>query len=51
MERWRLLELLPFIAIAWYIPRYLSRNTNEVDRKLIFEEAAVRTVEVLRLSE
>ncbi len=50
-ERWRLLELLPFIAIAWYIPRYLNRNTNEVDRKLIFEDAAVRTVEVLRLSE
>ncbi len=51
IEHWRLLELLPFIAIAWYIPRYLSRNTNEVDRKLIFEEAPAGTVEVLRLSE
>ena len=51
IERWRMIELLPFIAIVWYIPRYLNRNTNEVDRKLIFEEAAVRTVEVLRLSE
>lgn len=51
IERWRMLELVPFIAIAWYIPHYLNRNTNEVDRKLIFEEAAVRTVGVLRLSE
>ena len=51
IEPLRMLELVPFIAIAWYIPHYLNRYTNEVDRKLIFEEAAVRTVEVLRLSE
>jgi len=47
----RMLALLPVAGIAWYLPRYLSRTTIEIDRKLIFEEAATRTVEVLRLSE
>jgi hypothetical protein len=51
LDRKRMLELLPFAAIAWYIPRYFARNTIEIDRKMIFEETATRTVEVLRLSE
>lgn len=51
LEPVRLLSLLPVAAVAWYIPRYLHQNTIEVDRKMIFEETAVRIVEGLRLSE
>ncbi len=51
IERWRLLELIPVIAVAWYTPNVLRKSMNEADRKLIFEETAVRTVEVLRLGE
>jgi hypothetical protein len=47
----RLLELLPVAAIAWYVPHQFARNTIEIERKMIFEETATRTVEVLRLSE
>jgi hypothetical protein len=47
----RMLGLLPVAGVAWYIPRYLSRNTIDLERKLIFEEAATRSVELLRLSE
>lgn len=50
-EPLRMLSLIPFAAVAWYIPHYLAKNTIELDRKLIFEESAPRTVEVLRLSE
>ena len=47
--RW--LGLVPVALIAWFIPRYLEKNTIELERKLIFEESAVRTVEALRLSD
>jgi len=47
----RMLSLLPVAAVAWYIPRYLDKNTIDLERKLIFEEAATRSVELLRLSE
>lgn len=47
----RLLSLVPIALVAWYVPRYLGKNTIEIDRKLIFEESAARTVELLRLSE
>lgn len=47
----RLLSLVPVALVAWYIPRYLGKNTIEIERKLIFEESAARTVELLRLSE
>ncbi|HKT88064.1 MAG TPA: hypothetical protein VJQ59_06490, partial [Candidatus Sulfotelmatobacter sp.] len=47
----RLLSLVPIALVAWYIPRYLGKNTIEIERKLIFEESAARTVEILRLSE
>jgi len=51
LEPVRMLSLAPAALIAWYIPRYMGKNTIELERKLIFEEAAVRTVEGLRLSE
>lgn len=47
----RMVGLVPVMLIAWLIPRYLEKNTIELERKLIFEESAVRTVEALRLSE
>jgi hypothetical protein len=47
----RFLSLVPAVLVAWYVPRYLEKNTIELERKLIFEETAVRTVEGLRLSE
>jgi hypothetical protein len=47
----KMLGLLPVVLIAWFIPRYLGNNTIELERKLIFEETAVRTVEALRLSD
>jgi hypothetical protein len=47
----QMLRLLPVVAVAWYVPYHLRRNTIEIERKLIFEETATRTVEALRLSE
>ena len=47
----RMLSLMPVAAVAWYIPRYLGKNTLDLDKKLIFEEATTRSVELLRLSE
>lgn len=47
----RMLELLPVAVVAWYIPRHFARSTIEIERRMIFEETATRTVEVLRLSE
>jgi len=46
-----MLTLLPVIAVAWFVPRYLEKNTIDLEKQLIFEEAAVRTVERLQLSE
>ena len=47
----QMLRVLPIAFIAWYVPRHLNRRAGEGERKLIFEESAVRTVEVLHLSE
>jgi hypothetical protein len=47
----RMLNILPLMIVVWYVPRYLANNTIEPDRKLLFEETASRTVELLRLSE
>jgi len=47
----RMLSLLPVAGVAWYIPRYLGKNTIDLERKLIFEEGSTRSVELLRLSE
>jgi hypothetical protein len=37
--------------VAWLIPRYLEKSTPEIDRKLIFEEAPSRTIELLQLGD
>ena len=51
LEPVRMLSLLPVAAVAWYIPHRLARSTIDLERRLIFEETAVRTVEGLRLSD
>jgi len=50
-EPLRMLELLPVILIGWVIPRFFEKNSIEIERRMIFEESATRTVEGLRLSE
>lgn len=50
-EPLRMLELLPVVLVGWVIPRYFEKNAIEIERRMIFEESATRTVEGLRLSE
>jgi hypothetical protein len=47
----RMLELIPVAALAWYIPRHLKGTTIDLEKKLIFEESAPRSFELLRLGE
>jgi hypothetical protein len=47
----QMLGLLPVAAVAWFVPRLLDKHTIALEKRLIFEEGAVRTVEGLRLSE
>jgi len=47
----QMLKIVPVATVAWFIPRYLRKNTIELERRLIFEESATRTVEVLQLGE
>jgi len=51
LEPVRMLSLLPVVLVAWLIPHQLAKSTIEVEKKLIFEETAARTIEGLRLSE
>ena len=47
----RMLGALPVALVAWCVTRYLGKNTIAIERRLIFEETAVRTVEGLGLTE
>jgi len=47
----RMISLLPVAIVAWYIPHRLAKNTIDIERKLIFEEPAPRTVEALGLGD
>jgi hypothetical protein len=51
LQPWRMIGLVPVAAAAWLIPHYLAKNTSEIDRKLIFEESASRTIELLQLGD
>ena len=51
VEPLRMIALLPVAAVAWFIPHRLDKNTIDLERKLIFEESATRTIEALRLSD
>ena len=46
-----LLALVPVAGVAWFIPHQLAKSTPEIDRKVIFEESASRTIEVLQLGD
>lgn len=50
-EPLRLFGMVPAMVLAWLVPRFLARNTPEIERRLIFEESAGRNFELLRLSE
>jgi hypothetical protein len=51
VQPWRTIGLLPVMGVAWLVPHYLRKNTSEIDRKMIFEESASRTIELLRLGD
>jgi len=50
-EPLRMIGFVPVAAVAWFIPHHLDKNTIDIERKLIFEESATRSIELLRLSE
>ena len=50
-EPLRMIALVPVTAVAWFIPHRLDQSTIDIERKLIFEESATRTIEALRLSD
>jgi len=47
----RMIGLAPVAAAAWFIPHHLDKSAIDIERKLIFEETATRTIEALRLGE
>ena len=47
----RLLAMAPAAILVWFVPRMMTNNTPEIERKLIFEESPERAFELLRLSE
>ncbi len=51
LQPWRMISLVPVAIVAWLIPHYLEKSTLEIDRKLIFEEAPSRTIELLQLGD
>ena len=51
LQPWRMISLVPVAIVAWLIPHYLEKSTPEIDRKLIFEEAPSRTIELLQLGD
>jgi hypothetical protein len=50
-EPLRMLSLVPFALVLWYIPHYLGKNSTELERRLIFEESPTQTIEALRLGD
>jgi hypothetical protein len=47
----RMLSFLPVAAVMWYIPHHLAKSTMDIEKKLIFEESPIQTIEALRLSD
>jgi hypothetical protein len=47
----RMIMLVPFAAVAWYVPRYIRRNDLDVEKRMIFEETPTHAVEILQLGE
>jgi len=51
VEPLRMISLIPVAAVAWYIPHRLDKSAIDIERKIIFEESATQTVEMLRLGD
>jgi len=51
LEPLRMISLIPVAAVAWYIPHRLDKSAIDIERKIIFEEPATQTVEMLRLED
>ncbi len=50
-EPWRMIGLVPVVAVAWYIPHHLAKSAIDIEKRLIFEEAPTQTIEALRLGD
>jgi hypothetical protein len=50
-EPLRMILLVPLVVAAWYVPRFIRHNDLDVEKRMIFEEAPARAVEVLRLGD
>jgi hypothetical protein len=50
-EPWRMIILVPVVAVAWYIPHHLAKSAIDIEERLIFEEAPTQTIEALRLGD
>ena len=48
---WRMLGLVPVATVAWLIPLYIAKNTQDIDRRLIFEELPSQSIELLHLGD
>jgi hypothetical protein len=44
-----MLAFVPVAALFWYIPRQIEKDAIDVERRLVFEEAPSRAVQVLQL--
>jgi hypothetical protein len=51
VEPLRMLSFAPVAAVAWYIPHYLAKSANDLEKRLIFEESPTPTIEALRLGD
>jgi hypothetical protein len=51
VEPLRMISLIPVAAVAWYIPHRLDKSAIDIERKIVFEESATQTVEMLRLGD
>jgi hypothetical protein len=50
-EPWRMIILVPVVAVAWYIPHHLAKSAIDIEKRLIFEESPTQTIEALRLGD
>jgi len=50
-EPLRLLSLAPFALVLWFVPHYLNKSANRLEKRLIFEESPTQAIELLRLGD
>jgi hypothetical protein len=37
--------------VAWYIPHYFAKSAIDLEKRLIFEESPIQSIEALRLGD